>query len=122
MTGLPEGFVIREQGQLPQGFVVRGDATKPEGYMGTAIDVAKTIPSTVQRGVAGAVMTLPNLLNLAAAGPQYLYQGVKDTVQGNPTNRGFEPWKPLYSSEDALQMLPEPLKAYDPQKATGKAV
>lgn len=84
-------------------------------------DVAKSIPSGFARGAAGAVMALPNLINAAVAGPQLLGIGIKDTIEGNPTTKDPEIWQPYHSSEDVLQMLPDPLKPHDPETLAGGA-
>lgn len=82
------------------------------------MDVAKSIGGGLERGAAGAAMMLPNMVNQAVAGPQMLYRGIRDTFQGNPTDNS-PLWKPLMSSEDVLQSLPEPLRPHNPQTAAG---
>ena len=98
----------------------RAQAAQPEAAtqpVSTAGDVTKTIASNVVKGGVDAAMILPNLLNEAAAGPQYLYQGIKDTVQGNPTNKDFQPYKPFFSSEDVTSGS---AVDYQPQTTAGK--
>lgn len=120
MDGLPEGFVLDEQVEasnagLPEGFVIDGAETVQPKKSPLA-GYGKALASGVQRGVAAAPMVLPNLINQAAAGPQMLYRGIRDTFQGNPTDNS-PLYQPFYSSEDVLQMLPEKLRPHNPENA-----
>lgn len=83
----------------------------------TLTDVVKSIPAGLQRGAAATAMMLPNIANAAVAGPQYLYEGLIGRDRPD-----FKPVQPFYSSEDALQMLPEGARPYNPQTGAGKAV
>lgn len=86
-------------------------------------DAGKSFAGGLERGAAAAVMTLPNLMNAAAAGPQLLGRGIAEGVDKligvQPQPRG-ELWQPFYSSEEALKGLPEPLQPHEPQTAAGK--
>lgn len=76
------------------------------------MDVAKTIGSNIAKGGVDALMTLPNLLNQAAAGPQYLYEGL--VGEDRPD---FKPWQPFLSSEDVVSGS---AIDYKPQTDAGK--
>lgn len=82
-------------------------------------DVIKSYGGGIERGAAATAMVLPNLLNSAVAGPQELYRGIRDTMQGNPTDNS-PLYQPFYSSEEALKMLPSSLQPHDPQTAGGQ--
>lgn len=78
-------------------------------------DVAKSYVGGLERGAAATAMLLPNLLNSAAEGPQLLYRGLTGREHDNsPT------YKPFYSSEDALKMLPESLQPHEPTTTGGQ--
>lgn len=80
------------------------------------MDLAKAIGGGIQKGVAGTAMMLPNLLNEAVAGPQYLYEGI--IGQDRPD---FEPYRPFFSSNEALGMLPESIQPYEAKTPYGQA-
>lgn len=82
-------------------------------------DALKSFGGGLERGAAGTVMILPNMINAAVAGPQYLGKGISDTVMGNPTDKNFQPWQPFFSSEDVLKQLPEALQPHDPTTPIG---
>lgn len=94
---------------------------KPESVTS---DVAKTAASMPERFGAGIAMALPNIVNQAVAGPQYLGRGIAENVDKaigiDPQPRG-EIWQPFYSSEDVLQKLPEPLRPHTPTTLAGHA-
>lgn len=84
-------------------------------------DVLKSIGGGIVRGAVAAPMVVGNILNEAVAGPQLLGVGIKDTILGNPTTKNPKIWKPFYSSEEVVQMLPEALRPHSPQTGYGTA-
>lgn len=99
-------------------------APQPEKPDTVAQDVAKTAASVPERFGAGVAMALPNLVNTAVAGPQYLGRGIAENVDKligvEPQPRG-KIWQPVYSSEEVLQKLPEPLRPHVPTTLAGEA-
>lgn len=75
-------------------------------------DVAKTVGSKGLQGALSIPMVIPDLMNQAVAGPQYLYEGIigKD-------RKDFQPYKPFYGSEDVTSMMG---LDYQPQTTAGK--
>lgn len=102
-------------------YSVPSAAPKPES---AAMDVAKTAASLPERFGVGILMGLPNIVNQAVAGPQYLGRGIAENVDKaigiDPQPRG-EIWQPYIGSEEALQKLPEPLRPHVPTTAAGEA-
>lgn len=80
-------------------------------------DTSKSIASNLVKGGVDMAMTLPNLVNSAVAGPQYLYKGIKDTFEGNPTDRNFQPYQPFFSSDDVTE---NSMVDYKPETTPGK--
>lgn len=78
-------------------------------------DVAKSIGSNLAVGALyDAAMVVPNLLNQAVAGPQYLYEGLVGKDRPD-----FQPWQPFYSSDEAAQKI-TPGLVYEPKTTAGK--
>ena len=77
-------------------------------------DAIKSLAGGLERGAAATPMVIPNLVNQAVSGPQYLYEGLV-----GDDRKDFKPWQPFYSSEDVLQMLPESLRPHDAQTPGG---
>lgn len=98
-----------------------GDIEKPES---AAMDVAKIAASMPERFAGGVAMALPNIVNQAVAGPQYLGRGIAENVDKaigvDPQPRG-EVWQPFYGSEDVLQKLPEAIRPHTPTTVAGQA-
>ena len=97
-------------------------AGKEEGALSDSLKTAASLPERIGGGIA---MGLPNLVNQAVAGPQYLGRGIAEGVDKvigvDPQPRG-DIWQPAYSSEDVLQKLPEPLRPHTPTTAAGQTV
>lgn len=78
-------------------------------------DVVKSGASGLAKGVLlDTAMVLPNLLNEAVAGPQYLYEGVF-----GEDRKDFKPWQPFFSSSDVAKEIPG--LNYQPKTAEGRA-
>jgi len=95
---------------------------KPES---AASDVVKTVASMPVRFIGGVGMALPNLVNQAVAGPQYLGRGIAsgaDKLLGVQEQPRGEIWQPYYGSEDVLQKLPESVRPHTPTTLAGQAV
>lgn len=90
---------------------------QPEQQPSAVGDLTATIGSNLLKGGVDAAMILPNMLNEAVAGPQYLAKGIYDTFKGNPTDRNFQPYKPFHSSEDVVA---NSAIDYKPQTTAGK--
>lgn len=94
---------------------------KPESAL---LDSAKTIASMPERFGANVAMALPNIINQAVAGPQYLGRGVAENVDkaiGIDSQPRGDVWQPFYGSEDVLQELPKPLRPHTPTTVAGQA-
>lgn len=104
---LKRGLISNDQ-QLPQ--------------VDTAEDVTKSVGSNLVGGGLGMAMTLPNLINQAAAGPQLLGRGIAEGVDKligvEPQPRG-DLWKPFFGSEDVMSASG---LDYEPKTTAGKAV
>jgi hypothetical protein len=83
---------------------------------GIGEDLAKTVGSKLVEGAVATPMVLANTLNAAAAGPQMLYRGIRDTFAGAPTDNS-PLYKPFYSSSDLVKAAG---LNYDPQTIPGK--
>jgi hypothetical protein len=83
-------------------------------------DTVKSVGSNVIGGGIDVAMTLPNLINQLAAGPQLLGRGIAENVDKligvDPQPRG-ELWQPFYGSYDAEKALGT---EYEPQTTAGK--
>lgn len=77
-------------------------------------DAKKSFAGGLERGAAGTVMILPDLINQAVAGPQMLYRGLTGREHDNSPM-----FQPFYSSSDVLNMLPKELQPHDPQTPAG---
>lgn len=101
------------------GFTISSD--RPNKVSATS-DVLKTAASLPERIVAGGFMALPNIINQAVTGPQYLGRGIAESVDKligiDPQPRG-DIWQPYYGSEDALQKLPKPIRPHNPETLAG---
>lgn len=78
----------------------------------------------LEKGAAAMGMWLPNLMNQAVAGPQYLGRGIAsgiDKLAGIPEQPRGEVWQPFYSSSDALAALPSSLQPHEPTTPMGVA-
>lgn len=86
----------------------------------TAEDVAKSVGSNAVGGALDVAMTLPNIVNQIAAGPQLLGRGIAENVDKligiEPQPRG-ELWQPFFSSGDVEKMIGTD---YQPQTTAGK--
>lgn len=103
-----------------QGILPKENVKSAEQPVSAYKDVAKTVGSNLLGGAADVVMTLPNLLNQAVAGPQLLGRAVADNVSAlagyQPEPRG-ELWQPFFGSGDVEKALGT---AYTPQTTAGK--
>lgn len=90
--------------------------------IGVGEDVARSVGSNLVGGGIDLAMTLPNIVNQIAAGPQLLGRGIADTISpllgAEPQPRG-KLWQPLFGSSDVESAI---RTAYDPQTIAGKAV
>lgn len=108
--GLPDGFVVDSgDSELPDGFQLDGVQPEQEALKeqpSTLEDVAKSIGSNLVGGGLDLAMTLPNLINQAAAGPQLLGRGLYPHIMKGAKAIGFAPEDVRERSQEELNQEP----------------
>ena len=116
---VPDGTTPEQAHSLiSQQFSQPQQISQEQQPIGAVEDVAKSMGSNAVGGGLDLLMTLPNIVNEMVAGPQMLYRGIRDTIQGNPTDNS-PLVRPLFGSSDVEQWLGTD---YQPQTTAGKIV
>lgn len=136
---MPDGVPVNFPDDMPEAQIRDLIASKfpdisaPPANTGVGADVAKSVGSGLLQGASDLAMTVPNLVNQAAAGVQMVGRGAYPAIMSAGKSVGFIPqdvpertqeqlnaepmWQPFYGSQDVAKAAGFD---YQPQTAAGK--